>query len=291
MSPSVPPSQDPSQRGFATVLRDRFRGGRNASRDRAGDARFVREDAPPATPATPTTHAAAAAPVAPVAHEHGGSTAAAPTAAPVAAGRPVRRTRSIAAARGSRSVGGGGVSFGRRFGGLLLTLLLTIALAALIAVAIASFLGSDDDDGGSASRDTAAQRDGNGAGAGGGGQAAVRPGMLGVGGRPVATGATLTPFVGRQVQARGMEVVQVDGRSGFFVGGGKGERTFVEWGPRAGGDEATRLPSVGDRVDITGPIAEPPRQPGRTLGVPVASERVILKQGGYVNADTVTPAR
>ena len=105
----------------------------------------------------------------------------------------------------------------------------------------------------------------------------------------MATGATLTPFVGQQVDARGLEVVQVD-KGGFFVGGGKGERTFVEYGARAGGDEATRMPSVGDRVNLTGPIAEAPRQPGRTLGVPVASERVILKQGGYVNADEVTPA-
>ena len=174
----------------------------------------------------------------------------------------------------------------RRRGGLLWPLLALLALGALVLGGLALF-GGGDDDGASKARDDRSQPPAQSQN----GPAAVKPGALGIDGKGIATGASLAPFVGKQVDAKGMEVVQVDENAGFFVGGGKGERTFVEWGGRAGGDEATSMPKVGDRVDIKGPVAEPPKQPGRTFGVPVASERVILKQGGYVNADEVTPSR
>lgn len=116
------------------------------------------------------------------------------------------------------------------------------------------------------------------------------PASISVGGQSVATGSLLTPFVGQRAALEGVRVQQVDGNAGFFVGGGKGKRTFVEWRPH-GDRPVVQIPKRGDRVDVRGIVSPAPRQPGRTLGVGLASERVILKQGGYVNADAVRSAR
>lgn len=217
------------------------------------------------------------------------------TPAPARRRRLVYMGRHPGAARGATALSGGAV---RKGGGWLWPVLALLALGALLLAGLT--LGGSNDDAATTSRDGGAaqqqqqqqaQQPASDSGAAGtGGAAAVAPGQLGIDGRGVDTGSSLTQYVGQQAEGRGLEVQQVDPGAGFFVGGGKGERTFVEWGPKAGTDEATTMPEVGDRVDLTGPVAEAPRQPGRTFGVPVASERVILKQGAYVNADTVRPA-
>ena len=192
---------------------------------------------------------------------------------------PRRRSRGITPLSGATSTGA--VRAGRPAWIWPLVFLLVLGIAGLGAVGI---VRSTDDE---------QQAVRPAAGGGTPGEAVDRPtraAAVSAGGETVATGGSLRDLVGETARIEGATVVQVDGSAGFFVGGGKGERTFVEWGPK-GGDEASGMPEVGDTVTVTGPIAEPPRQPGRTFGIPVASERVILDQGGYVNADRVAPAK
>ena len=192
---------------------------------------------------------------------------------PTSPSRPYRGMSSRR--RGAVAAGGGETS--RRGAGLLGLLVLPLLLALLVIGLVVFADEAEDGEPPRASTGTSTQQ-------------AVPAGSLDIGGTAVPTGASLRELVGQTATVRGAEVVQVLGRSGFFVGGGPGERTFVEWGPRAGGDEATTMPKVGDRVDLTGPIERPPEQPGRTFGIPVPSEKVILEQGGYINADRVDPA-
>lgn len=189
---------------------------------------------------------------------------------------PTRPYRGMARRRaGAVAVGGGETS--RRSAGLLGLLVLPLLLVLLVVGLVVFADEAEDGVPPRAATGTTTQR-------------GVPAGNLDIGGTAVPPGAPLRELVGQSATVRGAEVVQVLGRSGFFVGGGPGERTFVEWGPRAGGDEATTMPKVGDRVDLTGPIERPPEQPGRTFGIPVPAEKVILEQGGYINADRVDPA-
>jgi hypothetical protein len=279
MPTPVPPTHEP---GARRGLRGRIFGRRDAVAD---EPRFTRDE-PVTHPHDDDDPRSAGDPFARDAQAHDPQRPGAATVAPLALGDAAHRGthRRSRRRRGAAALGGAATTRRRRRGGWLLPLLalLLITGAAITAAVLAGDDGADRAD--RAPRDRAAQPAQPSA-------PAVRPGALGIDGRSVATGAALGGLVGSTVEARGMEVVQVDRNAGFFVGGGKGERTFVEWGPRAGGDEATQMPEVGDRVDLTGPVAEAPKQPGRTFGVPVASERVILKQGGYINADSVRPAR
>ncbi len=205
---------------------------------------------------------------------------------PVVHERHDHHHRARRAGMGAIAAGGAAPRRRKRKRGLLPLLLGLLLLLGLIALALA-LLGNGGDD--KAKKDPAStpsqqqQQQPS--------QSAAGAGALQVGGESLQPGADLSGMVGQDARIEGAKVVQVDGDGGFWVGRSGDQRTFVEYGPAAGADEATQMPKVGDTVNLTGPVAEPPKQPGRTFGIPVSSEKVILKQGGYVNADRVTPAR
>lgn len=189
-------------------------------------------------------------------------------------------------AAGMGAVAAGGASRKRkRKGGLLLPLLGLLLLLGLIALALALFANGGDDKAKPERESAPSQQQQQPS------QGAAGAGALQVGGESLKPGDDLSGLVGQDATVDGAKVVQVDGEGGFWVGSSGDQRTFVEYGPAAGTDEATQMPKVGDTVNLTGPVAEPPKQPGRTFGIPVSSEKVILEQGGYINADRVTPAR
>ena len=77
---------------------------------------------------------------------------------------------------------------------------------------------------------------------------------------------------------------------GFWVGSGKQDRVYVEWGGDVGSNEADYQPRVGEKVNFTGPVRAAPQKPEKTLNLNAADAKLVRSQGGYVNADEVTPA-
>ena len=208
----------------------------------------------------------------------------------LALGGLMARRRNRRHRRGAAGTGATAATHGtrKRRGGFLLPLLGLLLLIGLVVLAAALLSGNDKDSSEGSGTPAQEQRDG---GSGSGSAAGAGAGALQIDGKPVQPGADLGGLVDRRAEVTGAKVVQVDGDSGFFIGSGKDQRTFVEYGPAAGTDEATQMPKVGDTVDLSGPVAEPPKQPGRTFHIPVSSEKIILEQGGYINADRVTPTR
>jgi hypothetical protein len=77
---------------------------------------------------------------------------------------------------------------------------------------------------------------------------------------------------------------------GFWVGSSAQDRVYVEWGGDVGADEATYRPKVGEKVNLTGPVRPAPEDPAQTLNLKAADADLVRSQGGYINADDVTPA-
>lgn len=101
----------------------------------------------------------------------------------------------------------------------------------------------------------------------------------------------LTQYVGETATGENVVVQSVAGQQGFWVGTSEQDRVYVEYGAKAGGTEegAAFKPQVGQKVNLEGPVRPAPEQPGRTLRVPVADEKLIKQQGAYINADRVEP--
>jgi len=91
-----------------------------------------------------------------------------------------------------------------------------------------------------------------------------------------------------QSVVRGQE--DPDALEGFWVGSSEQDRVYVEWGGDVGSDEATYVPNVGEKVNLTGPVRPAPQDPERTLNLSAPEAELVSSQGGYVNADEVTPA-
>jgi hypothetical protein len=191
--------------------------------------------------------------------------------------------------RGARSAYGHDDGRKRKKRPWLLWLLGLLALL-LLALALIALLGGDDK---KDKADKASQSSGQSAdkAASGGGAAA--------GGTLTAGGASLLPppsdlsdRVGDSAEGKGVTVQAVAGQQGFWVGTSKKERVYVEYGAKAGGTEkgAAFKPKVGQKVNLTGPIRPAPEQPGRTLKVSVADEKLIKQQGAFINADRVEAA-
>lgn len=91
--------------------------------------------------------------------------------------------------------------------------------------------------------------------------------------------------LGRRAVGNDLRVLAVVPRRGFWVGTSEARRIYVEYGGRVGSNEARNgLPSVGDRVDLIGPVRRAPKDPSRTLRVGPETGALIAAQGGYVNA-------
>jgi hypothetical protein len=210
--------------------------------------------------------------------------------------RPERTTTGARAAADGRSTGAralGGERHRKRRIGWLWWLLGLLALAAIAALLLGAFDGDDDTN----APATAGQ---NGQAAGtetGGGTAAA--GALTAGGTnllPVPDDG-LSGAVGQDAQGRDVIVQSVikgqedpDAREGFWVGSGDQDRVYVEWGGDVGADEAAYQPRIGDKVNLTGPVHAAPQDPEQTLNLDGDDAQLVRSQGGYVNADNVTPA-
>jgi hypothetical protein len=201
---------------------------------------------------------------------------------------------------GARAADGG--AHRKRGLGWLWLLLGLLALAAVVAALAGAFDGSDDAE--RAAGQTQQQADPNagaGAGAGAGDEAA---GGAGDAGRLVAGDTSLIPvpggglgeYVGEQSRGENVRVLTVvsnaddpEALEGFWVGTSDQDRTYVEYGGDVGTDEADFRPEVGQRVNLTGPVRPAPQDPARTLNLSDKDSETVRSQGGYINADEVTP--
>ncbi len=175
-----------------------------------------------------------------------------------------RHTGAVAARGGERRRGGAG---------WLKWLLPLLLLAALAALLVALLPGDDDQTSGSAT--------------GGSAGALTAAGTTLHGNDP----GTLTGAIGEKATGDDVRVLAVRRGSGFWVGSSQQDRTFVEWGSAAGGNENQGfVPTVGQKVDLTGPVQPAPADPAKTLHIGAADARLVREQGAFVNADQVKAA-
>lgn len=182
---------------------------------------------------------------------------------------------------GARSVGDGG----NRRGGWWKWLLLLLLLVALVILLI-SLLGGNDKKKSSSSATTTTQSQSAQAGS-------ASAGKLTAGGTSLLpVPSDLSTYVGSDATGQNVVVQKVDGQQGFWVGNSMRDRVYVEYGAKAGGTEqgAAFKPTVGQRVDLRGPIRPAPAEPGRVLKIAGADEDLVKQQGAYINADTVRAA-
>jgi hypothetical protein len=103
--------------------------------------------------------------------------------------------------------------------------------------------------------------------------------------------AGLSGAIGRTATGKDVRVLAVKRGSGFWVGSSQQDRTFVEWGPAAGGNEnQSFVPKAGGQVDLTGPVQKAPADPAKLLHIGAADARQVAREGPFVNADRVQPA-
>lgn len=192
--------------------------------------------------------------------------------------------------RGATSLGDGGG--GRRRGLGWLWGLLALLLVAALVILLISLLGGDDDDESARTGQTTTQ-----AGQATD-QAAPAAGSATEGGTLTAEGTSLLPvpggglesYVGDNADGRGVTVQKVVEQEGFFVGTSAQDRVYVEYGGDVGEDERQFAPTVGDRVDLTGPVRPAPEDPAQTLKLDAEDAKTVSDQGGYINADSAQPA-
>ena len=108
----------------------------------------------------------------------------------------------------------------------------------------------------------------------------------------VASASGAEDLVGQDARGTGLTVVDVVEGEGFVVATGpdapSSEGTYVEFGGGVGEDEPRRgLPSVGDEVDLKGPVRPAPDDPASTLRLTDEVAAVVERQGLYVNADSI----
>lgn len=160
----------------------------------------------------------------------------------------------------------------RRGGAGWLKWLLPLLLLAAIAIALIAALSGGKDKSGSA--------------AGGASGSLTAKGQALHGNDP----ASLSGAVGQRAVGKDVRVLSVKKGSGFWVGSSQQDRTFVEWGSAAGANEnQSFVPSVGQKVDLTGPVQKAPGDPARTLHISGADAQLVKQEGAFVNADSVKP--
>jgi len=211
--------------------------------------------------------------------------------------RPERTTTSADGAANRHSTGARAVGdepHRKRRMGWLWWLVGLLAVAAIAALLLGLFGGDDDPKTSSKPAGQSGQSAGS---SNGGGTAAA--GTLAAGGTtllPVPSGG-LGGAAGQDAQGRAVVVQSVvkgqedpNALEGFWVGTSKQDRVYVEWGGDVGTDEADYQPKVGEKVNFTGPVRAAPQKPEKTLNLDAADAKLVRSQGGYVNADEVTPA-
>lgn len=190
----------------------------------------------------------------------------------------------------------------RRGLGWLWALLALLAAALVAALALGLFDG-DDDGGQTAGQGQGAteQQSAGSAqeGAGAGGTATDAGGSLSVGATsilpPPAGG--LRDYVGQDATGKSVVVQSVvrnaeenNNLEGFWVGSSEQDRVYVEWGGTVGSNEADYRPTVGEKVNLTGPVRPAPENPETALKLNAADAELVRTHGGFVNADEVSPA-
>jgi hypothetical protein len=191
----------------------------------------------------------------------------------------------------------------RRRLGWLWALLALLAAALVAALALGLFDG--DDDGGQTAGQGQGAAEQRGAGsaqeaAGAGGTATVAGGSLTAGGTSILPppGSGLGDYVGQDATGNSVMVQSVvrnaeedNTLEGFWVGSSEQDRVYVEWGGTVGSNEADYTPKVGEKVDLTGPVRPAPENPETALKLNAGDADLVRSQGGFVNADEVSPAQ
>jgi hypothetical protein len=182
----------------------------------------------------------------------------------------------------------------RRRLGWLWALLALLAAALVAALALGLFDGGDEGGRGAGLRPGAAEQQGA------GGTATGAGGSMTAGGTSILPppGGGLGDYVGQDATGKSLVVESVvrnaeddDAIEGFWVGNGEQDRVYVEWGGTVGSNEADYVPNVGEKVDLTGPVRPAPEKPETALKLNAADAELVRSQGGFVNADDVSPAQ
>jgi hypothetical protein len=82
-----------------------------------------------------------------------------------------------------------------------------------------------------------------------------------------------------------------DRPEGFWVGSSTQDRVYVEWGGTVGENEADYVPKVGEKVNFSGPVRPAPENPQSALKLNDTDAQLVRTQGGFVNADEVSPVQ
>jgi hypothetical protein len=217
------------------------------------------------------------------------------TSEPIRGDRTEHTTRRGAAATEPQS---------RRRGlGWLWALLALLAAALVAALALGLFAGDDDAGQTAGQGQGATEQQATGSaqeGADAGGTATDAGGSMTAGGTsilpPPARG--LGDYVGQDATGKSVVVQSVvrnaqdnNTLEGFWVGSSKQDRVYVEWGGTVGSDEADYTPEVGEKVNLTGPVRPAPENPQTALKLNAADAELVRTNGGFVNADEVSPAQ
>lgn len=199
----------------------------------------------------------------------------------------------------SRQTGAVAVDRRRRGGAGWLSRLLPLLLLLALAILLISLLGGDDDNGTAdrpqaqatptATADQAASAEPSTSADG------ATAGVLSSNGQTLRGDApdSLAAAIGQRATGRGARVLSVVEGTGFWVGTSRSDRTFVEWGAAAGGNEKKEYyrPEVGDTVDLRGPVRVAPADPAEVLKIGPRDAERVKAQGAYINADRVQKAR
>lgn len=151
--------------------------------------------------------------------------------------------------------------------------LLALLLLAVIVIALISLLGGDD------------KKKSSSASAG-----SVTAGSTKL--LPLPASGKLAVSPGQDTLAKNTVVQSVVPGEGFWIGTSSKDRVYVEYGGAAGKTESGFKPTkAGQKVNLDGPVRPAPPNPVKTLKLSQQDAAKVTAEGGYINANKVSPAQ
>jgi hypothetical protein len=108
---------------------------------------------------------------------------------------------------------------------------------------------------------------------------------------PLSTSGKLAAAPGQNVVGTGMVVRSIVPGQGFWVGGSRVNRVYVQWGAADAKTESGYRPGPSQKVDLAGPVRPAPADTRKTLKLSQEDAAKVTAEGAYINADKVSPAQ